>query len=77
MGTTIDGHVSLLDHYNLYGFYPMSHSSDHVKPSSPTFLATLPSAAPGSTVTYCDGSGAAPLFYTVVAVDNRGNTSLY
>ncbi|MCI4398355.1 MAG: fibronectin type III domain-containing protein, partial [Acidobacteria bacterium] len=78
VGTTIDGHVSLLDHYNLYGFYPMSHSSDHVKPSSPTFLATLPSAAPGSTVTHCDDSGALPpLFYTVVAVDNRGNTSLY
>ncbi len=77
VGTTLGGGASLVDHYNIYGFYPMSHSSDHVKPSSYAFLGTLPAAAPGATVTYCDGSGAIPIFYTAVAVDNRGNTSLY
>ncbi len=77
VSTSIGGGASLVDHYDIYGFYPMSHSSDHVKPSSYTFLATLPVAAPGATVTYCDGAGVIPLFYTAIAVDNRGNTSLY
>lgn len=77
VGTALGGNAALIDHYNLYGFYPMSHSSDHVRPSSYAFLAQMSAAAPGSTVAYCDGSGTAPLFYTVVAVDNRGNTSLY
>ncbi len=70
---------SLIDHYELYGFYPMTQSADHVKPGSPALqarlLATLPPCE--GTAVYCDSSGQKPLFYTAVAVDNRGNTSLY
>ncbi len=65
--------------YKVYGFYPMAASSDHVSPPSPSLVATLPPALPPceGTAVFCDASSSPPLFYTVVAVDNRGNTSLY
>ena len=58
--------------YRVYGFYPMTASSDHVNPPSPV---TIPPCQ--DTAAFCDASSSPPLFYTVVAVDNRGNTSLY
>lgn len=81
--TTIDGkQTNLITNYKLYAFYPMSSSKDHINPSNtipplnPVLLSVpLPSCETGAV--YCDTSTSPPLFYTVVAVDNRGNTSLY
>lgn len=91
--TTIDGGpTSLIAGYRLYGFIaPMGSSKDHIAPSRCVSLpadpqcvidadltAGLPvTSCDGSPAVYCDISSAAPLLYTVVAVDNRGNTSLY
>ncbi|MFB3850588.1 MAG: C25 family cysteine peptidase [Acidobacteriota bacterium] len=81
--TTIDGkQTNLITNYKLYGFYPITSSKDHISPSNavsplnPMLLSVpLPSCEEGAV--YCDSSTSPPLFYTVVAVDNRGNTSLY
>ncbi len=65
--------------YRVYGFYPATKTSDQVNPPSPILAATLSPSLPtceGSAV-FCDGGASQPLNYTVVAVDNRGNTSLY
>lgn len=70
---------ALIDHYTVYGFYPMTTSAQHVQVASPTLLTQVPAAltpCEGSAV-LCDSTAAIPLFYTVVAVDRRGNTSLY
>ncbi len=81
--TTIDGReTNLITNYRLYGFYPITSSKDHISPSNSvaplnpvSFTVPLPSCEGGAV--YCDTSTSPPLFYTVVAVDNRGNTSLY
>ncbi|MCX7829608.1 MAG: fibronectin type III domain-containing protein, partial [Acidobacteria bacterium] len=80
--TTIDGkQTNLIVNYKLYGFYPISSSKDHINPSntvSPLNPLLLPVPLPSCEgAVYCDSSTSPPLFYTVVAVDNRGNTSLY
>ena len=65
--------------YRLQGFYPMTASSDHVRPPSPVLDVTIPVPLPscGSGAIACRTGLQAPMFFTVVAVDNRGNTSLY
>jgi len=70
---------ALVDHYAVYGFYPVTSASDHVRPPAPVLQATVPADLPTceGTALVCDGTTAPPLFYTVVAVDRRGNTSLY
>ncbi len=78
--TTLDGRPgALVDHYQLYGFYPVTAPSDHVRPGAPSLsvqlLASLPACESGAV--YCDAATAPPMAYTVVAVDARGNTSLY
>lgn len=91
--TTIDGTpTSLIAGYRLYGFLsPMESSKDHVAPShcvaepiesqcifAEELAPGLPaSSCDGSSALYCDNTSSVPLLYTVVAVDNRGNTSLY
>jgi len=71
---------ALVDHYTVYGFYRTTLSaSDHVRPPSPVLSATVLASLPAceGTAVFCDGTTSPPLFYTVVAVDRRGNTSLY
>jgi len=80
--TTIDGkQTNLITSYKLYAFYPITSSKDHINPSntvSPMNPALLSVPLPSCEgAVYCDSSTTPPLFYTVVAVDNRGNTSLY
>ena len=69
----------LVRRYRLQGFYPMTASSDHVRPPSPVLDVMIPVPLPscGSGAIACRTGLQAPLFFTVVAVDNRGNTSLY
>jgi hypothetical protein len=78
---TIQGTPCLVDHYKVYGFYPMDSSSDHVSPDHQIFPvgrveASLLPRCEGTAV-FCDASPNPAIFYTVVAVDRRGNTSLY
>jgi hypothetical protein len=81
VATNIYGQPHLLiTHYVLYGFAPpMTSSAQHVRPPSPLLAVTLPAHLPACEpgAVYCYGASDAPLLYTVVAVDNRGNTSLY
>jgi hypothetical protein len=81
--TRLDGtNTNLIAKYKLYGFYPMTSSKDHIAPASPLLSVDIDAAVPssacdGGTAVYCDSSTSPPLLYTVIAVDNRGNTSLY
>jgi len=84
VSTRLDGTpTNLIAGYKLFGFPPpMTSSKDHVAPSSPSLTVNLSPALPtsscdGGTAVYCDSSTSPPLLYTVIAVDNRGNTSLY
>jgi hypothetical protein len=78
---TIEGAPALIQEYRLYGFYPMISPADHVSPAPArtfikvTLLPGLPACE--GTAVYCDNNQIKPICYTVVAVDNRGNTSLY
>ena len=80
--TDISGRTGIIiDHYNLFGFFPADANSDHVRPSPYVFLESigpiLPHDSCTGTAVYCDTRANIPLFYTVIAVDNRGNTSRY
>lgn len=83
VNTTIDGReTKLITSYKLFAFYPITLSKDHIAPTNsvypmnPSLLSVpLPSCEGGAV--FCDSSTTPLLFYTVVAVDNRGNTSLY
>lgn len=79
---TVAGTACSVAHYEVYGFYPVAASSDHVAPESSrvalsaTLLSTLPPCEAGAV--FCENPAEAPpLFYTVVAVDRRGNRALY
>lgn len=79
---TIDNKPTIIIEYRLYAFYPITSSKDHVDPMYP--ISPLnpvhlypPLSYCEENAYYCDSSTSPPLFYTVVAVDNRGNTSLY
>jgi len=78
---TVEGGSTIVASYRLYGFHPAAASSDHIAPPDYVFLAEIDPAdvatPPCEGAVYCDDSGTVPLFYTVVAVDNRGNTGLY
>ena len=52
---------------------------DHVRPAAPAFSDTLnvPLTPCYGSAFSCYSGTQVPLFFTVVAVDNRGNTSLY
>lgn len=82
VNTTINGAPTIITKYYLYGFYPMTSSKDHISPTNtisplnPAVLA-VPLSSCENGGYYCDSSTSPPIFYSVVAVDNRGNRSLY
>ena len=80
--TTINGGPTIITKYYLYGFYPITSSKDHISPTNPISplnpaVLTVPLSTCEDGAYYCDSSTSPPIFYTVVAVDNRGNRSLY
>lgn len=81
--TTLNGApTGLITGYRLFGLDPPMVTKDHVSPASPVLTVNLgpsldKSSCDGGMAVYCDSSTDPPMLYTVVAVDNRGNTSLY
>lgn len=78
--STVEGTSCILDHYEVFGFYPSAvpTPSDHVSPAPSRIAISAPLPPCESCTFLCDDAAVPPpLYYSVVAVDRRGNRSLY